>query len=147
MHTLRIKIFLARQCIQFLYNLGTSGRSALRTNHTEVVSTVADTYAEALFYLSKVFVKLATEIGQHTIIGGLEQEFPGFYGSIQRLSRFQARILSGGLRLQEQTPAQGIGPGLSNSYINKATDNVWVRLKVHPAIVFGPPSHFAIITN
>ena len=119
----------------------------MRPNHTEVISTVTDSNTEALFYLSKVFVKLSAEIGQHTIIGGLEQEFTGFYGGIQRLIRFQPRITSGGFRLQVQAPAQGIGPGLSNSDINKATDNIRVRLKIHPAIVFGTPSHLASIAN
>jgi hypothetical protein len=43
-----------------------------------MIPAVAYMHAEPLFYLSEMFVKLAAEVGQDIIIGGLQQEFPCF---------------------------------------------------------------------
>jgi hypothetical protein len=49
---------------------------------------------KSAFYLSQVFVKLATQIGQATIVGGLENYVPRYLDSIQSTSEITARRLA-----------------------------------------------------
>jgi len=44
--------------------------------HAEVVATAGNLHTQACFYLSKVFVELAAEVGQTLIIGGLKNDVP-----------------------------------------------------------------------
>jgi hypothetical protein len=48
-----------------------------------MVAEAGDLDIEAAFDLPQVFIELATEIGQTVVVGGLENDIPGYLDCIQ----------------------------------------------------------------
>lgn len=65
-----------------------------RTGNTKMIASAGNVDVEAAFYLSQVFIKLATKVGQATIVGGLEDYVPRYLDSIQSTSEITARRLA-----------------------------------------------------
>jgi hypothetical protein len=53
--------------------------------YSKVVAATRDLYAEALFYLPQMFIKLTAKIGKAVVIGGLEHDVSRYLNSIQKV--------------------------------------------------------------
>ena len=69
-----------------MQDMSTGTGCVTRADQTKMITPITDANIESFFYLAEIFIKLATEIGQDIIVGGLEQEFPGFDCSVQELN-------------------------------------------------------------
>ena len=145
MYPLRVKVLFARQRIKILQNLRANSGCGVGSHNTKMVTTVADSYIQALFDLPKVFVELAAKVCQYTVVSGLQQEFPGFNCSVQDLKVSVLTPCSGRLGRNTQSPAQGIGQRLGNDHIDKVADDRVIGLEIDPAVVFGLACHFTAI--
>ena len=58
-----------------------------------MIAPTADAHVEPLFYMSEMLIKLAAQISQQMIVGGLQQEFPGFGCCVQDLGMSQPRFV------------------------------------------------------
>jgi hypothetical protein len=68
------------QCVK---NVTTDlGRTRL-SGDAKMIATACDFYIEAAFDLPQVFIELAAEIGQTSIVGGLENYVPRYLDCIQ----------------------------------------------------------------
>ena len=76
MNAFRIKSLPIRQFEQGLKYIAADLGIGRPPRHAEVVATARNLHAQACFYLSKVFVELAAEVGQTLIIGGLKNDVP-----------------------------------------------------------------------
>ena len=73
---LRIQSLTIRQCEQGLEKIAADLGIDRPPCHAKMVATAGDFHAQAGFYLSKVFVELAAEVGQTLIVGGLKNDVP-----------------------------------------------------------------------
>jgi hypothetical protein len=76
MNALRIQSLTIRQHEQGLENIATDLGIDRPPCHAKVVAAAGNFHTQAGFYLSKVFVELAAEVGQTFIIGGLKNDVP-----------------------------------------------------------------------
>jgi len=92
-YSLRVETLPFRQRVKFLNHARAGCHGFARTHDTKMIAPVTDMHTEPLFDLSEVFVKLAAKISQQVIVGGFQQELPGFYSSVQKLNGFRPRIM------------------------------------------------------
>jgi hypothetical protein len=50
-----------------------------------MITPIADAHPQSLLDLAQVLIELTAKIRQHGVVGWLQQEFSGFYSSIQEL--------------------------------------------------------------
>ena len=83
MHTFRIKILVTGKFIKGLNNIAANFRSTRTSGYLESISTAGDLYIEAAFDLSQVFIKLSAKIGETAVVGGLQDDVPGYLYGVQ----------------------------------------------------------------
>ena len=82
-HTFRVEKFTIRQLEQRFQHVATDLRRAGLSRYPKAVAATGDIHIEAAFDLPQVFVKLAAQIGQALIVGGLEDHVPRNLDGIQ----------------------------------------------------------------
>ena len=85
MHTLGIQVLAFRQIKQRLQHFGALGRGLGLAGYAKAIASIGDIDTEAPFDLPQVFIKLAAEIGEAAVVGGLENDVPRNLDSIQSL--------------------------------------------------------------
>ena len=78
MHALGVQPFTVCQAKQGLNNVFSDLRSARIPGDAKLVSAAGDFHIEAAFDLAYVFVKLSAEIGKTVVIGGFQDQVPGY---------------------------------------------------------------------
>ncbi|GMR17549.1 MAG: hypothetical protein BMS9Abin32_679 [Gammaproteobacteria bacterium] len=85
MHTLRIEPFAAGQLEQGLQQVAANPCSARVTGYAKAISAAGDLYIEAAFDLSQVLIELSAKIGETAVIGGFQDDVPGYWYGVQWL--------------------------------------------------------------
>ena len=83
MHAFRIKAFISGQFVKGFNNVTANFCGTRPPGYLETISTAGDLYVEAAFDLSQVFIKLSAKIGETVIVGGLQDDVPGYLYGVQ----------------------------------------------------------------
>ncbi len=90
MYALRVESFIIGHLKKRQQHITAGLCGTGRPGNAKMVATTGYINVEATLYLSQVFIKLATKIGQSTIVGGLEDYIPRYLDSIQSTSKITA---------------------------------------------------------
>jgi hypothetical protein len=82
-HALAVEALLVRKLKQRTYDIGAQLGGARLTGDSESVSTAGDFDLQAAFDLSQVLVELSAQIGQTVVVGGFQDDVPGYFYSVQ----------------------------------------------------------------
>ena len=83
MHPLRVEPLAPREYEQGFEYVAADARSTRVPGDPEAVSAAGDFDVEAALDLANVFVELAAEIGEPTVVGRLQDDVPGYVCGIQ----------------------------------------------------------------
>ena len=83
MDALRIESFAAGHLKQRMNDIAANLRGARIAGHPEVVSAASDFNVEAAFDLSQVLIELSAKICQTVVVGGFQDDFPGYLYGVQ----------------------------------------------------------------
>ena len=83
MHSLWIEPTFISHCKKCTQNITTDLSRTLGTSDTKTIAATGDLDLKTVFDLSQMLVKLAAQIGQAFIVGGLKNHVPRNQGSIQ----------------------------------------------------------------
>ena len=83
MHALRIQPFLISHAEERVQDIATDFRGVGMTGNTETISTAGNFNVEATFNLAQVLVELTAEVGESTVICGLQDDIPGYLRCVQ----------------------------------------------------------------
>ena len=86
MHPLGIKPFAAGHFEQRSDNVAAYLRRARVAGYAEAISAACDFYVEAAFDLSQVLIELSAKIGETVVVGGFQDDVPGYLYGVQWLS-------------------------------------------------------------
>ena len=78
MHALRIEHFFISHVEERVQNITAYFRGSRMPGNTEPISTAGNFNVEAAFNLAQVFVELTAEIGESTVVCGLQDDIPGY---------------------------------------------------------------------
>jgi hypothetical protein len=79
----RINGFMTGQFVKFAQHSGASAGCFAGTNYAKMIAPVTNPDPKPFFDLAQILVKLATEIGQKTVVNRFQQELPGFDCGVQ----------------------------------------------------------------
>ena len=85
MHTLGIQVLTICQAKQGLNDVLSDLRSAGIPGNAKLVSAAGDFHIEATFDLAYVLVELSAKIGKTVVIGGFQDQVPGYCYGVQGL--------------------------------------------------------------
>ena len=68
---------------QRMNDISANLRSTRIAGHPKVVSAASDFNVEAAFDLSQMLIELSAKIGQTVVVGGFQDEFPGYLYGVQ----------------------------------------------------------------
>ena len=83
MYTLRVQALAAGHAKQGFNDRTADPGSGRFSGNPKAIATTGDFNIEAAFDLTQVFVKLAAEIGKAAVIGGLQENVPGYFVGVQ----------------------------------------------------------------
>jgi len=82
-HALGIEALAIRHFEKPVQYVAAELRRARLPGDAKVIAAAGDFHIEAAFDLPQVFIELAAEIGQTVVVGGLENDIPGYLDCIQ----------------------------------------------------------------
>ena len=85
MYPLRIQTFVVGHLKQRLNDILPDLRSTRISGDAKLVSSARDLYLEAAFDLAYVLVELSAKIGKTFVVGGFQDQVPGYCYGVQGL--------------------------------------------------------------
>jgi hypothetical protein len=82
-YTLRVQSFFARHRKQVFDNVTTDLCGTWLSGYAKAITTTGNFNFETALNLTQVFVKLTAKIGKAVVVGGLQDEVPGYFGGVQ----------------------------------------------------------------
>lgn len=86
MYPLRVEINLIGQLEQGLNNIAANFSSTRIPGYLKTISPAGNLYIEAAFDLAQMFVELPAKIREPTVVGGFQDNVPGYFCGVQGLA-------------------------------------------------------------
>jgi hypothetical protein len=83
MNALGIESLIFCHLKQRMNDVAANLRGTRIAGNPEVVSAASDFNVEAAFDLSQMLIELSAEIGQTVVVGGFQDDFPGYLYGVQ----------------------------------------------------------------
>jgi hypothetical protein len=83
MDAFRVQSFTPGHLKQRINDITANLRSTRVAGNPEVVSAASDFNVEAAFDLSQMLIELTAKIGQTVVVGGFQDDFPGYLYGVQ----------------------------------------------------------------
>jgi len=83
MDPFRVNPFTTGQLEQRANDMAADFGSIGNTGNLEVISAAGYFYIESAFDLSQVLIELSAKIGETSIVGGFQDDFPGYLYGVQ----------------------------------------------------------------
>ena len=83
MYALGVQAFVIGHVKERLEYVASNPRSTGITGDAKTISATGNFYVEAAFDLSNVLIKLTAEVGETTVVGGFQDDVPGYRRVVQ----------------------------------------------------------------